>query len=163
MLHLASHLDTPERARALYVVSALLGADNERWQLARLRTLFELIEEALAHDELTGIEARNLLGRRRAEALALTTDGRVRELIEEAPRSYVLRSSPVAIARHAALVRPPIPHDEGWATQTASEVATAASTADPPSASISRPTLAAAGCSVATTPDLALASRHARG
>jgi Kef-type K+ transport system membrane component KefB len=108
VLHLASHLDTPERARALYVVSALLGGDKERWQLARLRTLFEMIEEALAHDELTGVEARDLLGRRREEALALTTDERVRELIEEAPRSYVLRSSPVAIARHAALVRPPL-------------------------------------------------------
>jgi Kef-type K+ transport system membrane component KefB len=108
VLHLASHLDTPERARALYVVSALLGGDRERWQLSRLRTLFEMIEEALAHDELTGVEARDLLGRRRAEALALTTDERVHELIEEAPRSYVLRSSPVVIARHASLVLPPL-------------------------------------------------------
>ena len=108
VLHLASHLDTPERARALFVMSALLGGDKERWQIARLRTLFEMIEEALAHDELTGVEARDLTGRRRAEALALTTDDRVRELIEEAPRSYVLRSTPVAIARHAALVRPPL-------------------------------------------------------
>jgi Kef-type K+ transport system membrane component KefB len=108
VLHLASHLDTPEQARALYVLSALLGGDHERWELARLRTLSDMIQEALAHDELTGVEARDLIGRRRADALALTTDERVRQLIEQAPRSYVLRVSPVAIARHAALVKPPL-------------------------------------------------------
>jgi Kef-type K+ transport system membrane component KefB len=108
VLQLASYLDTPERARALYVLSALLGGERERWQLARLRSLYEMVQEALAHDELTGLDARDIIGRRREEALALVTDERVRELVTEAPRSYVLRTPPVAIARHATLVRPPL-------------------------------------------------------
>ena len=108
VLQLASHLDTPERARALYVMSALLGSGRERWALARLAALHQSIQSALSHDELTGVEARDLIGRRRAEALALAEDEAVRELIVTAPRSYSLRVTPPALARHATLARPPL-------------------------------------------------------
>src|SRR5919202_495987 len=47
---------------------------------------------------------------------------------------------------------PPIPHDCGRATPSANTIEAAASTALPPWSSTSRPTAAAAGDSVATTP-----------
>src|SRR5262249_10305456 len=51
---------------------------------------------------------------------------------------------------------PPIPHDCGRATPSAKTVAAAASIALPPRASTARPTRAAAGDSVATTPAVPL-------
>jgi Kef-type K+ transport system membrane component KefB len=108
ILQLASHLETPERARILYVVTALLGADRERWQLERLRTLYERIQQALSQFDLTGSDARNLIELRREEAIALVQDDRIADVVRAAPRSYVLRVAPSVIARHAALVRPPL-------------------------------------------------------
>ena len=52
---------------------------------------------------------------------------------------------------------PPMPHDCGRATLRANTVAAAASTALPPRSSTDRPTRAAAGDSVATTPRSPLA------
>ena len=37
VLELAAHLDTPERARALYLLSALRSEGRERWEIQRLR------------------------------------------------------------------------------------------------------------------------------
>ena len=54
MLQLAAHLDTPERARALYVLSALRSEDRERWELQRLRALYDLVQAALADDDAGG-------------------------------------------------------------------------------------------------------------
>ena len=71
VLELAAHLDTPERARALYLLSALRSEGRERWELQRLRALYELVQAALADDTLTGGEARSLAERRRADAAAL--------------------------------------------------------------------------------------------
>jgi Kef-type K+ transport system membrane component KefB/predicted amino acid-binding ACT domain protein len=111
VLQLASHLDRPERARGLYVLSALGGADRDRWELARLHELHQLVQATLAHDELRGEDARNVLDRRRQEALALVHDGEgVRDRIRTAPRSYVLRQPARVLARHAELLRPPL-HD----------------------------------------------------
>ncbi len=107
---LASHLDTPERARALYVLSALTNGDRPTWELTRLRELHRLVQEVLAHDQLTGEEARNLIGRRRTEAIALASDDEaVRDRLARAPRPYVIRQEPSAMARHAKLLNPP-PH-----------------------------------------------------
>src|SRR5215468_10207827 len=47
---------------------------------------------------------------------------------------------------------PPMPHEDGFTTHTASEVAIAASTAEPPSRSTRNPTSTASGLSAATTP-----------
>jgi Kef-type K+ transport system membrane component KefB len=103
---LASHLDTPERARSLFVMAALRNAGAERWELARLRELHDLIQATLADDELASVEARNLLARRRQAALALAgDDADVRRRVEDAPRSYVVRQDPATIARQAALLR----------------------------------------------------------
>ncbi len=104
---LASHLDAPERARALYVLSSLLGADRPTWEHGRLRELHRLIQDVLAHDELSGAEARNVIGQRRTSAIAMAPDDEsVRERLARAPRPYVIRQEPAAMARHAQLLTP---------------------------------------------------------
>ena len=70
MLELAEHLDTPEQARALYVLSALRDEGQERWEGQRLRELHDLVQAALADDELAGAEARSLADVRRRKAAA---------------------------------------------------------------------------------------------
>jgi UTP:GlnB (protein PII) uridylyltransferase len=108
VLVLAAHLDTPERARALYLLSALHGEGRERWEQQRLRSLHDLVMAVLADDGLAGSEARSLVDRRRADAAALLGgDTRALQRLASAPRSYVLRTTPEALARHAALLRPP--------------------------------------------------------
>ncbi|MEY2451945.1 MAG: hypothetical protein QOD92_1519 [Acidimicrobiaceae bacterium] len=104
VLELASHLDTPERARALYVLSALRDEGRERWEIARLRELYDLVQMVLRDSVLTGIDTRNLIERRRADAMTLVEDPAARARIEHAPRSYLLRQTPGEIARHAALL-----------------------------------------------------------
>lgn len=108
VLQLAGHLDTPERARALYVLSALRGDDRERWEQQRLRALHDLVQAALADDSLSGVEARDLAERRRAEAADLLAgEPGPRERLRLAPRAYVLRTPSEALARHARLLHPP--------------------------------------------------------
>jgi UTP:GlnB (protein PII) uridylyltransferase len=103
---LATHLATPERARVLYVVSALRNADAERWELSRLRELHELVQSVLADEDLTGTESRDLVARHRAAALRLAEgDGPAQARIAAAPRSYLLSQPPEAIVRHAGLLQ----------------------------------------------------------
>lgn len=107
VLQLASHLDTPERARALFLLSVARGTDRESWERERLRELHALIQEALAHTELTGLDARNLVGRRKAEAMRLVPQSSdLIARIERAPREYVLRQDSTAIARQVRLLEP---------------------------------------------------------
>ncbi len=107
VLQLASHLDTPERARALFLLSVARGTDRESWERERLRELHELIQEALAHTKLTGLDARNLVGRRKAEAIRIVAESSdLVERIERAPRAYVLRQDSAAIARQVRLLEP---------------------------------------------------------
>jgi Kef-type K+ transport system membrane component KefB len=107
VLQLATHLETPERARLLYTLSALRSDGHETWEEARLRSLHELVQAALDRPELIGPDARGLVDLRRLEATALV-DGQapVVERIAHAPQSYVLRQPPDAIARHAQLITP---------------------------------------------------------
>ncbi len=108
VLELAAHLDTPERARALYLLSALRREGRERWEIQRLRALYELVQATLSDDSLTGGEARSLAERRRADAAALVGDqpGAL-ERLAAAPRAYVLRTPTTALANHARLLDPP--------------------------------------------------------
>jgi [protein-PII] uridylyltransferase len=113
VVQLASHLDTPERARALYLLSLAGGTDRESWEGERLRELHELIQDALANSDLTGLEARNLVGRRKAEAMRLVEQRPdLSARIENAPRAYVLRQDSAAIARQAGLLEPLIASSE---------------------------------------------------
>jgi Na+:H+ antiporter len=106
VLQLATHLETSERARALYLLSLALD-DLEAWQRRRLEELHALVQAALVHPELTGREARNLAERHRSEAERLV--GRkspVTERIACAPRAYLLAQEATDIARQAALLEP---------------------------------------------------------
>lgn len=108
VLQLAAHLDTPERARALYLLSALHSEGRERWELQRLRSLHDLVQAVLEDDRLAGSEARSLAERRKAEA-ALRLEGHdgACTRLAAAPRAYVLRTSSEALSRHARLLDPP--------------------------------------------------------
>ncbi len=104
---LADHLGTPERARALYVLSALRAGARERWELERLRELHDLVQSVLADEELAGGDAGNVAGRRRQEAAARLGDERgPLDRLDASPRAYVLRTPSEALARHARLLHP---------------------------------------------------------
>jgi Kef-type K+ transport system membrane component KefB len=107
VLALADHLDAPERARGLYILSALRDEGRERWEAQRLRELHDLVQTTLAADGLAGTEARGLAERRRAEAAAaLEGSPRPLERLATAPRAYVLRTASDALAQHARLLDP---------------------------------------------------------
>ncbi len=109
VLPLATHLGTPERARGVYVLTALRQADQERWELERLRQLHELVQAVLTDIGLSGSDARSLVTERRRQALtAAGADAGVdvAARIETAPRSFVLRVPPEHLAACARLVGP---------------------------------------------------------
>ena len=103
---LATHLDRPERARALYLLTLALGG-LELWDRSRLDELHDLVLVSLEQPDLTGLDARNLVERRRAEAIRLAGEGRgVAERIAHAPRTYLLAQDATDVARQAALFAP---------------------------------------------------------
>jgi Kef-type K+ transport system membrane component KefB len=108
VVQLSSHLRTAERARALFAVSALQGADRPAWAQARLRELYRLLQQVEGLDPLQEGEGRGVLDRRRTEAMALLEDEAARQRVLRAPRSYVARRDPGVLARQAALLVPPL-------------------------------------------------------
>lgn len=103
---IAIHLDTLERGRALYLLSLAKG-EMSQWERQRLDELFQLVVALIEQPEVTGLDARNLVERRRAEALRLAVDHpNVIERIQHAPRSYLLSQNAADIARQAAFVEP---------------------------------------------------------
>ncbi|MDQ6617567.1 MAG: cation:proton antiporter [Actinomycetota bacterium] len=106
VLQLAVHLRSAEQAKALYVLT-LASHDLAPVDEKRLSQLYELVQVALAHPELTGRESANAVEQRRSAAQRLTTDGAVGARIRAAPRAYVLGTDAADLARHAALCEPP--------------------------------------------------------
>ena len=103
---IAIHLEQPERARALYLLTLALG-DLTPWERERLDELHRLVMDLLDQPDVTGLEARNLVERRRAEALRIVGDDKyVGDRIAHAPREYLLAQEAADIARQAALVEP---------------------------------------------------------
>ena len=102
VLRIATHLDRPERARALYLLSVALGG-LEPWERERLDHLHDLVQTALARPDLTGLEARNLVEARRQAALRLLGDDPAAAAIAEAPRSWIITNEPADLARQAVL------------------------------------------------------------
>ncbi|HYV59864.1 MAG TPA: ACT domain-containing protein, partial [Acidimicrobiia bacterium] len=103
---LATHLDRPERVRALYVLTLALGG-LEPWDRTRLDELQTLALAVLEQPELTGLDARNLVERRRAEAMRIAGGDRaVQERIAAAPHTYLLAQDAPDIARQAVLLEP---------------------------------------------------------
>jgi len=128
---LATHIDRPERARALYLLTLALGG-LEPWDRARVDELHDVVLAVLEQPDLTGLDARNLVERRRAEALRLADSNRaVAERIAAAPRTYLLAQEASDVARQAALLEPLPPRgtarvavaplkDGGWRVEVAS-------------------------------------------
>jgi [protein-PII] uridylyltransferase len=104
---LAAHLVTPERARALYLLT-LADRDLDPPVRSRLDDLYELLQGVLARPELAGREARNVLERARAEAQRLAPNASARERLDVAPRAWLLAHPPAELARQAALADPPL-------------------------------------------------------
>ena len=106
VLQLTGHLATPERVRALYVLSLALG-ELEPWERDRLDVLVSRVLGVLARPELAGARAGSVVEQRRAEALRLVGDARgTIDRIRQAPRAHVLAVSTADLARHAALLDP---------------------------------------------------------
>lgn len=102
ILELAAYLATAELAGALYVIAVAEDA-MEPWERERLDELFDLVREALAHPDLTGAAASDLVDQRRLAAVKALSDHAedvVRSHLEAAPRRYLLAQTPDAIARH---------------------------------------------------------------
>lgn len=106
VLQLAAHLERTELAWGLYLVALALG-DLDTAGRHRLDELTDLVVATLEQPTLTGRDARNLVERRRSEAIRLARDDEhVIDRIMHAPRAYVLTQDAPDIARHAALVEP---------------------------------------------------------
>ena len=103
-LAVASHLASPERVRALYLLDLAI---DQLGAVARDR-LDTLLERVLA--ALDGIGATDEPGAftyRRAEALRLAgSDARVIDRIQHAPRPYLLAELPERVVAHARLLEP---------------------------------------------------------
>jgi Kef-type K+ transport system membrane component KefB len=105
VLQLATHLEQAERARALYLLSLAI-APLEPVERRRLDDLLHLVLATLEQPGLTGREARNLVGQRRAEATRLASGAHARDRIEHAPRAYLLAQEPADVALQAELLEP---------------------------------------------------------
>ncbi len=103
---IAIHLDNGERARALYLLTLAMG-ELTPWDRERLDQLFDVVLQLLDQPDVTGLDARNLVERRRAEAMRCAGDNeRVTDRIKHAPRAYLLSQDADDIARQAAFVEP---------------------------------------------------------
>jgi predicted amino acid-binding ACT domain protein len=109
VVQIASHLDRPERARALYLLSLALG-DLEPWHRQRLDALAELLQATLSTPELAARGTRNLVEQRRAAAVRLAGEATpAAARLEHAPRAWLLNQDPADAARLAQLLEPPPP------------------------------------------------------
>ena len=105
VLVLATHLETPERVRALYLVT-LASGPLEDWERQRLDDLLARLLQVLNRPDLTGRRVGSQIEARRGEALRLATNDGQADRIRNAPRAYLLARAPETIARHAALLDP---------------------------------------------------------
>jgi Kef-type K+ transport system membrane component KefB/predicted amino acid-binding ACT domain protein len=105
VLTMATHLETPERARALHLVSLALG-DLEVWERDRLDQLLARVLSALNQPDLTGRRAGSVVESRRTAALRLAPSNVVADRIRSAPRAYLLENTPEVVVRQAALLDP---------------------------------------------------------
>jgi Kef-type K+ transport system membrane component KefB len=106
VLDLAAYVADRDRADGLYLL-ALAGGGMETWERERLDALHGLVVETLAHPDLTGPSARDLVERRSTEVAAMlehVAERTVRHLLLAAPRRYLLAQDPATIARHVRMI-----------------------------------------------------------
>ena len=106
VMQLAVHLDSPERARALYLLSLALG-ELDPTDRERLDEMLAAVLRLLDNNALTGPAARNTLEHTRSEAgRILGDDARAADRLARAPRAYLLTQSAHDVARQVALLSP---------------------------------------------------------
>jgi Kef-type K+ transport system membrane component KefB/predicted amino acid-binding ACT domain protein len=105
VLVLATHLEAPERVRALYLASLAVGA-LEPWERDRLDDLLARLLQVLAQTDLAGRRAGSAIDVKRREALRHTSSAIAAQRILGAPRAYLLAQPPETVARHATLLDP---------------------------------------------------------
>jgi Kef-type K+ transport system membrane component KefB/predicted amino acid-binding ACT domain protein len=108
VLELASHIESAERLHGLYTL-AISENGMESWERARLDELRQSIQEALIHPDLTGPPVNLMIEHRRRDARLAVADlpeREIRELLDEAPRRYLLTQESDAIARHLRMSVP---------------------------------------------------------
>jgi len=106
VLQLAAHLGSAERLAGLALLTAA-SHDLEPIDVLAVEQLVELTAQVLSRSDLVGSGAEGAVSERRNAAMGLIEDPAVRERINRAPRSYVLRSSVLDLVRHGALCEPP--------------------------------------------------------
>jgi [protein-PII] uridylyltransferase len=111
VLQLAAHIGSPEQARALFLLT-MAAEDLEPFDRRRVTAMFELVESALGHPELTSRSATNTIEQRRNAAVRVASSPAITARIATAPRAYVLSQAPEALARQAALCEPRLGRDE---------------------------------------------------
>jgi Kef-type K+ transport system membrane component KefB/predicted amino acid-binding ACT domain protein len=105
VLTLATHLEIPERVRALYLVSLAVG-DLEVWERDRLDQLLARVLSVLNQPDLTGRRAESVVESRRTAAMRLAPSNAVADRIRTAPRAYLLANTPEVVVRQAGLLDP---------------------------------------------------------
>ena len=106
VVQIAAHLEHPERARELHLLSLALG-QLEPWQRQRLDALYELVQATLARPALSGREVRNLAQERRLAAVRIAGPRTLAaDRLEHAPQGWLLAHDAEALARMASLVEP---------------------------------------------------------
>jgi Kef-type K+ transport system membrane component KefB len=121
VLPLAAHFGNPNAARLVYTLSALRAEGRERWQLARLEQLHDLIQAVLSSPRVGGEDAVRVDDVHRREAAALIPDDAdALARLRTAPRAYVLAQEPAMLARHAVIVDPLPPHGRVRVARTGS-------------------------------------------
>jgi Kef-type K+ transport system membrane component KefB/predicted amino acid-binding ACT domain protein len=105
VLQLAAHLERPERARALYLLTVAQG-ELEPWERERLDELHRRIQSVLAHPELSGRQARNVAEQRRSAALRLVAGPVVADRLARAPRAWLINQDAPALVEQATLLDP---------------------------------------------------------
>jgi UTP:GlnB (protein PII) uridylyltransferase len=105
VVQLAAHLGTPERARALYLLT-LAAEGSSEVERRRVAELHDLIQQVLRDPKLSGRDARNLVEGKRAMAAGRISDPTVADRIACAPDAFVLGQDASELARRSALLEP---------------------------------------------------------
>lgn len=107
IFELAVQLGSRERADALYVLAVAEGG-MEVWEKERLDELYQFVQEAFGHPDLTSSDANALIEQRKQlviEALGQLGSQDLLKHLEGAPRRYLLQNSPGSIARHLKMTQ----------------------------------------------------------
>lgn len=103
---LAGHLRDPERVRTTYVLAALRSEDHERWEVARLEQLYELVLDVLGRSDLTEQQRDLVEARRGAVIEQVGDDSRAVARVSSAPASYLLTLSEDDVAAQVRAIDP---------------------------------------------------------